>query len=231
MNRLVERFLFELQDDPMPARFNIAPSQPVAALRVLPPADGRHLSMLRWGLIPSWAKDPSIAYKLINARCETVAEKPSFRNALKHRRCLILADGYYEWKKTGKTAKQPYYIHMRDAQPFAFAGLWESWQAGDGSPLETCTIITTESNDLTKPIHPRMPVILAAADYETWLSAPAENAAGLTELLRAYPPDQMALYPVSTLVNSPRNESAKCVVPLDDPDDASPGEPSQLKFL
>ncbi len=231
MNRLVERFLFELQADPLPPRFNIAPSQPLAALRSMASGSGREFSLLRWGLIPSWAKDPSIAYKLINARSETLAQKPSFRNAFKHRRCLILTDGYYEWKKIGNTTKkQPYYIRMQDEQPFAFAGLWESWQTGDGSALETCTIITTEANELTKPIHHRMPVILDPADYDKWLNAAESETAGLQACLRPYASDPMVLFPVSTLVNSPQNQSPDCILPLEGPDEPPPG-PRQLSFL
>ena len=231
MNRLVERFLFELQDAPLPPRFNIAPSQPLAALRTLTPAGGRQLGMLRWGLVPSWAKDASIGYKLINARSETLTQKPSFREAFKCRRCLILTDGYYEWKKIGTTTKkQPYYIRMQDEQPFAFAGLWESWQTDDGSALETCTIITTDANDLTKPIHARMPVILDPKDYEPWLTSGEDATANLQLCLKPYPSDPMVLFPVSTLVNSPKNESPACIEPLDEPDDQPP-QPRQLSFL
>ncbi len=233
MNRLVERFLFEMPDSPLPLRFNIAPSQPVAAIRIMPcdqtmaaeedmaasnkaaPDKRRRLSALRWGLIPSWAKDQSIGYKLINARSETIDTKPSFRSAFRHRRCLILADGYYEWQKAASSArKQPYYIRMLDDSPFALAGLWESWPAGDGSTLESCTIITTEANELTQSIHPRMPVILAPADHAIWLDPTLEKAAGVKELLRPFPSDLMTSFPVSTLVNSPRHDTPECIAPL-----------------
>lgn len=229
LNRLVERFLFELQDDPLPPRFNIAPSQPVAAVRQVDASAPRQLAMLRWGLIPSWSKDPSIAYKLINARSETVAEKPSFRSAFKQRRCLILSDGYYEWQKVSSKKKQPYYIRLKDDTPFAFAGLWETWQQPDGTPLETCTIITTEANDLTSPIHPRMPVILDSSTYEAWLSASSDEAENLKGCLQMYPAEAMDVFPVSTLVNSPKNESAECITRLEDGGDST--GPRQLSFF
>ncbi len=220
-----------MHDTPLPARFNIAPSQPVATVRTLDSTAGRRFSLLRWGLIPSWAKDKSIGYKLINARSETIDTKPSFRNAFKRRRCLILSDGYYEWKKqAASTKKQPYYIRLRDGQPFAFAGLWETWQPGDGSALESCTIITTEANDLTRPIHPRMPVILDPDDYDRWLDPNSSDTAELKARLGPFRSESMTLFPVSTLVNSPKNEMSECVVPLDGPDDQDPG-PRQLDLL
>jgi len=220
LNQLVERFLFEMPGELWKPRFNIAPSQPVAALRRPDPETGRQLAWLRWGLIPSWAKDPAVGYKMINARSETVAEKPSFRHAFKHRRCLVLADGYYEWKK-GETTKQkqPYYIGMLDEQPFAFAGLWESWRSPDGSPLETCTIITTEANSLTRSIHPRMPVILDPEDYDRWLATSEAMGPEIDACLRRFPSERMTMFPVSTLVNSPKNDSPGCIEPLDDSDE------------
>ena len=221
MNRLVERFLFEVADCSLPPRFNIAPTQAVAAVRLRTPEtpaaphDRRQLCVLRWGLIPSWAKDPSIGSKLINARGETVDTKPSFRSALKHRRCLILSDGYFEWQQgAAQGKKQPYYIQLRDGAPFAFAGLWETWQQGDGSTLESCTIITTEANELTQPYHPRMPVILAPPDYAAWLDCDPARAAEVKGLLRPFPAELMTLFPVSTLVNNPRHDTPECIVPL-----------------
>lgn len=146
----------------LPHQYNIAPSQDVAAVRLNREGKKRELAMLHWGLVPFWAKDPKIGYRTINARAETLATKPSFRNAFKKRRCLIVADGFYEWQKTnGK--KQPFLIHMKDDRPFAFAGLWEHWK-GDDEVIESCTIIVTEANDLMKPIHDRMPVILSPDD-------------------------------------------------------------------
>ena len=231
MNQLAQQFLFELEGELPEPRYNIAPSQPVAAIRKRTLDSSPQLSLLRWGLVPSWAKDAAIGNKLINARGETVAEKPSFRSAFEHRRCLILSDGYYEWQKVGSSKrKQPHYIHMRDEKPFAFAGLWESWQASPAVLLETCTIITTSANDLTSSIHPRMPVILDAVDYDPWLSAPNPETADLKHCLRPYPSEQMVVYPVSTLVNSPKNESPNCIVPLDASDSAPTG-PQQLDLL
>jgi putative SOS response-associated peptidase YedK len=193
-------------------RFNIAPTQPVLAI----PNDARNAAdFLLWGLIPSWSKDPSIASKLINARGETIAEKPSFRGGFKYKRCLILADGFYEWQaQPGTKTKTPYFIHMKDRKPFAFAGLWDEWQSPDGGALRTCTIITTEPNDLMKPLHNRMPVILHQKDYADWLDAAPRTPDSLLHLIRSYPADEMAAYPVSTMVNSPGNDRAELIQPL-----------------
>lgn len=155
---LVEIFRLLRRPDVQP-RYNIAPTQPVAVVRRID--RGRELSMLRWGLVPSWAKDPKIGARMINARAETVATKPAFRTALRRRRCLVPADGFYEWAKSAGGTKQPHYITRRDGRPFAFAGLWESWDGPDGSSIESCTIVTTEANDLVGRIHDRMPVILS----------------------------------------------------------------------
>jgi putative SOS response-associated peptidase YedK len=213
---LAEWFLFP-EAAPQPPRYNIAPTQAVAAVRV-PAAGGesggkgpRELCFLRWGLVPSWADDPAIGNRLINARAETAAEKPSFRSAFRHRRCLIPADGFYEWQKlTGR--KQPYYFHMRDGRPFAFAGLWEHWQDGDQT-LETCTILTTAANDVLRPVHERMPVILGPEDYDRWLDPAVRQPELLQPLLRPFPAEAMAAYPVSMVVNNPRNDTPKCVEP------------------
>lgn len=193
-------------------RFNIAPSQPVLAI----PNDGLNTAdFFIWGLIPMWAKDPSIGNRLINARGETVAEKPSFRGSFKHKRCLILADGFYEWKTiAGKKTKTPYFIHMKDRKPFAFAGLWDSWESPDGSSLKTCTIITTEPNELMAEIHNRMPVILPPRDYEKWLDASAQTPEDLLLLIKPHPADAMSAHPVSTLVNKPANDLPELVVPV-----------------
>ena len=195
-------------------RYNIAPTQEVPAVR----NDGRRrLEQLHWGLVPSWAKDRAIGNRLINARAETLAEKPSFRAAFKRRRCLILADGFYEWQKIpGERRKQPVHVRLKSGQPFAFAGLWESWRPSDDEGLLSCTIITTAPNSLLEPIHDRMPVILRPADYERWLQEGEQPAAGLAELLQPYEPAEMQAYPVSTLVNSPRNDTPDCIKPLDD---------------
>ena len=200
--------------EPPPAeltpRYNITPTQAVAV--VANNAD-RKLELFQWGLIPSWAKDPKIGNKLINARAETLAEKPSFRNALKRRRCLVVADGFYEWKKTG-AAKTPMYVQLKDGRPFAFAGLWEVWQPPDGSLIKTCTIITTEPNALMSAIHNRMPAILAPASYDLWLTPGELSAAAVLPLLKPYDPAQMKAAPVSTRVNSAAVDAPELVLPL-----------------
>lgn len=192
-------------------RFNIAPSQPVLAI----PNDGNHAAdFFVWGLIPMWAKDPSIGNRLINARGESIAEKPSFRGSFKHKRCLILADGFYEWKSiAGRKTKTPYFIHMKDRNPFAFAGLWDTWESSDGSSMKTCTIITTGPNDLMKSLHNRMPVILHPRDYGKWLEPSPQTPDNLLPLIKPFPADAMSAYPVSTLVNKPDHDSPELVVP------------------
>jgi putative SOS response-associated peptidase YedK len=187
-------------------RYNAAPTQRMPVVRIVD--DKRELALLRWGLIPSWAKDPKIGNSLINARGETVAEKPAFRSAFKARRCLVLVDGFYEWRKLPGGGKQPYRITMADGSPFAFAGLWERWDKGD-EPLETFTIITTTANELVVPIHDRMPVILDPADYDAWLESP--DTAIPMALIQPYPARRMSAYPVSTRVNSPRNDDAAVI--------------------
>ena len=179
-------------------RFNIAPTQEVSAVRDL--GEGRELEFLRWGLIPSWAKDKSIGAKLINARAETVAEKPAFRSAFKHRRCLIPADGFFEWKKEGGR-KEPHYITLRDGGLFAFAGLWEEWHPEDGEAVRSCTIITTGANELVRPLHDRMPVILDPGDYADWLDVNPRTKEQLLSLLRPFPSEKMRTYPQDCLVN------------------------------
>jgi putative SOS response-associated peptidase YedK len=182
----------------------------VAAVRRTADAPARELVMLRWGLIPSWAKDPKIGYRMINARAESVAEKPSFRTAFQRRRCLILADGYYEWQKTG-TVKQPYFIHLRDDIPFALAGLWESWRDENDQTLETCTIITTDASALTRRIHDRMPVILDDSDYDLWLDVTIRDRQRLEPLLHPYEDAQLIASPISTYVNNVKHDDAKCI--------------------
>jgi len=192
-------------------RYNIAPSQPILAI----PNDGRNTAdFFAWGLIPMWAKDPSIGNRLINARGETVAEKPSFRGSFKYKRCLILADGFYEWKAAaGKRTKTPYFIHMADRKPFAFAGLWDSWESPDGSSIKTCAIITTEPNELMASIHDRMPVILRPRDYIKWLDTTPQTPERLLPLIKPFPAEAMSAYPVSTLVNKPGYEAPELIVP------------------
>ena len=212
---LRQLFLFEEVPNLAP-RYNVAPTQEVPTVRHEADSEGgsgRHLRMLRWGLIPSWAKDRKIAYKTINARAETVAEKPSFRSAFRRRRCLILADGFYEWRKEGD-GKQPYRIVMADRQPFAMAGLWESWRdPEDKSVIESCTIIVTDANDHLRRLHHRMPVILAPGDHEAWLAAGTDEAQ-LQSLLKPFEAAPMAAYPVSKHVNKPANDDAGCIEPV-----------------
>jgi putative SOS response-associated peptidase YedK len=205
---LVEAFEIEEYPPSLNPSYNIAPTQELAA--VVEEDEKRKLEMLRWGLIPSWAKDPAIGNKMINARAETVSEKPSFRSAFKKRRCLILADGFYEWKKTDD-GKQPYHVKMENGSPFAFAGLWETWK--DGEEIRSCTIITTEANDLMKEIHHRMPVILPPEDYDMWLDPDFEEKEALTSLLKPYRADAMEAYPVSRRVNKPSNNEPSVVEP------------------
>lgn len=209
---VADQFQFEELRDAKP-RYNIAPSQLVACVRLRPNSSGREGVMLRWGLIPSWAKDPAIGIKLINARAETVAEKPSFRKSFRQRRCLVLADGFYEWKKEEKV-KQPYYIRMTDDRPFAFAGLWDSWNNTTGQNLETCTLLTTIPNELLIPIHNRMPVILNPKNYDEWLDPQQQDSTQLTRLLPAYPAEGMVASPVSRLVNNAKFDDPRCIEPL-----------------
>jgi putative SOS response-associated peptidase YedK len=192
-------------------RFNIAPTQGIAVVA----NDGKNnLDFFTWGLVPFWAKDPSIGSRMINARAETLSEKPSFRNAYKHRRCLILADGFYEWQPApDKKSKTPLFIRLKDAQPFAFAGIWEEWNSTDGSQIFSTAIITTEPNELMKPIHNRMPVILPPEVYSTWLKPEEADPKQLDPLLKPYDSSKMIAYPVSRLVNNPNNNSPDCIRP------------------
>lgn len=210
-NLLVRQFSLDTSADLVP-RYNIAPTQQVSVVRLRADAS-RELSLLRWGLVPSWAQDPSIGQRMINARAETIASKPSYRAAFRRRRCLVPADGYYEWQKVGR-AKQPYYIRLRDEPLFALAGLWEQWHDTGGELWETFAIITTEANQATRTIHDRMPVILSPQDYAQWLDAVCEQSAALEvlqNLLRPYT-GPMQLDPVTTFVNNPRNDSPQCIV-------------------
>jgi len=201
---------FGLADAPdLQPRYNIAPTQQVAAIRLDPNTGTRQLSLLRWGLVPFWADDPKIGYRMINARAESVAIKSAFRQAFKKSRCLVVADGFYEWKKTGAT-KQPYFVRLKDNEPFAFAGLSEHWHRGD-QVIDSCSIITTEPNELMEGIHDRMPVILSPDDYDLWLEPDFHGQGKLLEMLRPYPAEEMEAYPISTVVNNPKNENSKCI--------------------
>jgi putative SOS response-associated peptidase YedK len=203
--------LFDLPEVPdLLPHFNIAPSQPVAVVREQ--AQDRQLAFLRWGLIPAWADDPAIGNRMANARSETAATKPSFRGAFRARRCLVVADGFYEWQRTNKH-KQPYFIGLPGDRPFGLAGLWERWEK-QGEPVETCTILTTDANELMQPIHERMPVIISPDQYGAWLDPRCQDTEKLTKLLRPYPSEDMLAYRVSTLVNNWKNDVPECVVAI-----------------
>ena len=208
--------IFELGPVPewarlQPPRYNVAPSQAVAAVRWNAEKARPELVPLDWGLVPHWADDPAIGNKMINARSETVATKPAFRDALRRRRCLVLADGFYEWQRQG-SAKQPYYIRLKDQAPFAFAGLWDRWDKL-GTLIESCTIITTTANDVLRPLHERMPVILNRQQCAAWLAEGALETPALQALLQPFPAEYMTAYPVGTVVNSPRHDVPQCIEP------------------
>jgi len=198
---------------PLSPRYNIAPSQPIAAVRTPHTGAGRELALLRWGLIPSWSKDSAIGNRLINARAETVQEKPSFRNAFRRHRCLIPTNGFYEWQRRER-GKQPYFVRMRDGRVFAFAGLWDRWESSDKDVIETCTILTTAANTVLAPIHGRMPVILPQAEYARWLDPALKDPDSLSPLLVPFPPEGMLAIPVSPRVNAPSTDDEKCIAPL-----------------
>jgi putative SOS response-associated peptidase YedK len=194
-------------------RYNIAPTQPVLA--VVDEQGQRVFTVFKWGLIPFWAKDAKMAARMINARSESLAEKPSFKHLLKRRRCLIPATGFYEWISTVKP-KQPVYIKLKSNEPFAFAGLWDEWQSPTGA-VQSCTIITTDANSLIQPVHHRMPAILQPEQEQLWLDPAVNESRELLPLLKPYPSEEMEMYWVSPMVNSPRNDSPACIVPASDP--------------
>lgn len=203
---LQDQFDFIINEE-LDYRYNIAPSQNILVIG----SNGQERvgKKMRWGLVPPWSKDTKIGYKMINARAETLDEKISFKQPFKKKRCLILSDGFYEWKKQDKE-KRPYRFIMKDRRPFAFAGLWECWDKGD-KPLYTCTIITTTPNELTKDVHDRMPVILPPSKYDLWLDRDVQDTEKLKTLLVPFNDQFMDVYPVSSIVNSPKNESVKCI--------------------
>jgi putative SOS response-associated peptidase YedK len=207
---LAERFQVAPPAEEMVPRFNVAPTQNVPV--VLNEGEPR-IALVRWGLIPSWAKDPAIGNRMINARAETVAQKPAFRTALRRRRCLVLADGFYEWRKDPQ-GKTPMYIHLAAREPFAFAGLWDTWRDPDGNPVTSCTLITTAPNELVAPVHNRMPVILRPEVEGLWLDRSVEDPQALLPLLVPYPAELMSAYPVSRRVNSPDFDSPLCIQPV-----------------
>jgi putative SOS response-associated peptidase YedK len=200
-------------------RFNIAPTQPIIAITA-PGEGGNGATFFQWGLVPSWAKDISIGSKMINARAETVGEKPAFRAAFRRRRCLIPVSGFYEWQAQPGGPKQPFWISAADGGLLTFAGLWESWMSPDGDELQTATIITTTANEALAPLHARMPVILAPADFDAWLDVRDEtDTEAASTLLRPAPAEITTAWPVSTLVNNVRNDEASLVEPVDPPSD------------
>jgi putative SOS response-associated peptidase YedK len=196
-------------DDDWSPRYNIAPTQPVPVIRQHPNEPERVMSLMKWGLIPLWAKDVSVAARMINARSETAHTLPAFRDPMKFRRCLVPADGFYEWQKTGK-AKQPFCFEVNDCELFAFAGLWDRWKDSNGQWIKSCSILTTTPNAVTAAIHDRMPVILNRDDYELWLDPGMKDAVTVAELLRPFDARIMRCYPVSHRVNQVQNDDAEC---------------------
>jgi putative SOS response-associated peptidase YedK len=206
---------FQLSEEPeLEPRYNVAPTQMVAVVRLDAETARRELRLLKWGLIPFWAKDTTIGSRLINARAETAADKPAFRAALKYRRCLVPADGFYEWKHRDKK-RQPYFFGSADKKPFAFAGLWERWEGPHVEAIESCTVLTTDSNELLQPIHDRMPVILKAEDYDLWLDPTVTKPELLKHLLKPYQSEEMTGYPVTSMVNKAAYESPDCIKSVD----------------
>jgi putative SOS response-associated peptidase YedK len=208
---IAEQFaLFERP--PFAARYNIAPTQTVPVIRLRPGGEYREMAWLRWGLIPTWAKEAGIGNRLINARGETAAVKPAFREAFQRRRCLVVADGFYEWRRAGRT-KQPYFFRLCDDRPFAFAGLWEAWEGPDHAAIESCTLLTTVANELVRTIHDRMPVILPPESHSLWLNPAIDDPARLAPLLMPYAAGAMAATPVGAFVNDPTHEGPRCIEP------------------
>jgi len=201
------------QDDWSP-RYNVAPTQPVLVIRQHPRAPVRHISTMHWGLIPHWAKDSSGAAGMINARSETASTKPAFRDPLKYRRCLIPADGFYEWQRTG-TSKQPFCFEVNQGELFAFAGLWDGWKNAEGQWIKTCSILTTVPNAVTATVHDRMPAILHPDSYDLWLDPEVNNVGVVLELVKPYDAQSMRCYPVSSRVNHAANDDEGCSRPIE----------------
>jgi putative SOS response-associated peptidase YedK len=208
----IREFLGFLEQPNFPPRYNIAPTQPIAIVRLV--SGVRSFTLVRWGLLPSWVKDPKDIPTLINARSETAATKPAFRAAMRRRRCLIPADGFYEWQKTQHGRKVPHLIHRPGGAPFAFAGLWESWMGADGSELDTAAIMTTAANDYLRPLHDRMPVVVLPEDFDRWLDAEDNPPDKIADLLHPAPEDYFEAFPISTRVNSVANDDADIQTPL-----------------
>jgi len=213
--QLVEEYFdTESDESEWAPRYNIAPSQPVPVIRQNPKEPRRELSLMRWGLIPSWASDSSGAARMINARSETAGTKPAFRDPLTNRRCLIPADGFYEWQRTGKV-KQPYCFEVNDGELFAFAGIWDRWTDQNRNTVETCSILTTSPNAVTSFVHDRMPVILVPDSYDIWLDPGMRDVTTASELLKPYDAQFMRSYPISTRINHVGNDDEECSAPVE----------------
>jgi putative SOS response-associated peptidase YedK len=213
--RLAEHFETEEFPEFAP-RFNIAPGQDVATIRIPREGGGRVVELRRWGLVPPWAKDPRMGSRMINARAETAAEKPAFRKAFRLRRCLVPADGFYEWAR-GPSGKQPYHVVLSNSGPFGLAGLWEHWEGSSGEEIASCTLLTTRANERLRPVHERMPVILDPADYGRWLDPDCREPEGLSDLLAPCPDDWIELHPVSRRVNDVSHDDPGCIAPVAPP--------------
>ena len=211
--QLIQQYFDTAEEVDWEPRYNIAPSQQVGIVRQDRTKPERHLSLARWGLIPFWAKDPNIGFKTINARSETAPSKPAFREAFRTRRCLVPADGFYEWQRSGK-AKQPFHFGIGDDSLFAFAGLWDRWKDPTGQVVESCSILTTTPNALLADVHNRMPAILSPENYDLWLDPGLERVNAVTELLSPFDARLMKRYPVSNRVNFVKNDDPDCAVPL-----------------
>jgi putative SOS response-associated peptidase YedK len=213
--QIVEEYFDSVSNEPDWApRYNIAPTQPVPVTRQNPKEPVRELALMRWGLIPSWARNSSVAAPMINARSETASTKPAFRDALRFRRCLIPADGFYEWQGTGKS-KQPYCFEINEGELFAFAGLWDRWKDSSGNAVETCSILTTTPNAVTSAVHDRMPVILDPGNYDLWLDPGMRDASAVSDLLEPYDPRRMRCFPISTRINHVSNDDEECCAPVE----------------
>lgn len=213
---LAEKFFLD-EVPVLSPRYNIAPASDIAGVVPNPRSVGRLVKMFRWGLVPPWSKGSEVGVKMINARSETVLEKPSFREAFLARRCLVPVDGFFEWQKR-ENGKQPFLFRRKDQTVFALAGLWEKWQDDQGQPLETCTILTTTANSTMRPIHHRMPVVLPEAGWKDWLDLPGDKADHLLKLLRPSSPDILLAHPVTRKVNKPAFDQPECLEPVwDDP--------------
>jgi len=197
------------------ARYNIAPTQPMPVIRIRRDTGARRLSLVHWGLIPNWAKGPAIGNRMINARAESASDKPAYRGPFKYHRCLIPADGFYEWKRLASGQKQPHVIRRRDGKPFAFAGLWDHWQDADGNELDSATILTTRAQGEVAALHERMPVILDPSNYVAWLDLANQDKTAVNALLEPIDPDMLELVPVGRWVNNPRHDDARCIEPAE----------------